>query len=200
MGGPAIAAASVRRPRPSGRLAVTFPRTVGQVPIYYAHLNTGRPRSQDELGIPTGNPVGSEGITLRSTSTSISRPSTRSASVCLTPRSITRRRAFRPPPCRAAAPLPSPPKSPTPARARRTKSPSYTSRPGPACPPRPRAEGLPAHSPKAGEKQTVLFPLTTDELKFTNSQNQLIVEPGNFHVWVVPNSAAGVQGEFTVTQ
>lgn len=28
---------------PSGKLPVTFPRTVGQVPIYYNHLNTGRP-------------------------------------------------------------------------------------------------------------------------------------------------------------
>ena len=28
---------------PGGRLTVTFPRTVGQVPIYYNHKNTGRP-------------------------------------------------------------------------------------------------------------------------------------------------------------
>ena len=28
---------------PSAKLPVTFPRTVGQVPIYYNHLNTGRP-------------------------------------------------------------------------------------------------------------------------------------------------------------
>ncbi len=30
---------------PSGKLPVTFPRTVGQVPIYYNHMNTGRPPS-----------------------------------------------------------------------------------------------------------------------------------------------------------
>lgn len=28
---------------PGGKLPVTFPRTVGQVPIYYDHMNTGRP-------------------------------------------------------------------------------------------------------------------------------------------------------------
>ena len=28
---------------PTGRLTVTFPRATGQVPLYYAHLNTGRP-------------------------------------------------------------------------------------------------------------------------------------------------------------
>jgi beta-glucosidase len=30
---------------PTGRLPVTFPRTVGQVPIYYDHMDTGRPPS-----------------------------------------------------------------------------------------------------------------------------------------------------------
>ena len=28
---------------PAGRLTATFPRSVGQVPIYYNHFNTGRP-------------------------------------------------------------------------------------------------------------------------------------------------------------
>lgn len=31
---------------PSGKLPITFPRTVGQVPIYLAHKNTGRPWNQ----------------------------------------------------------------------------------------------------------------------------------------------------------
>ena len=33
---------------PGGKLPVTFPRAVGQVPIYYAHKNTGRPPSPTE--------------------------------------------------------------------------------------------------------------------------------------------------------
>jgi beta-glucosidase len=33
---------------PAGRLPVTFPRNVGQVPIHYAHKNTGRPPSEKE--------------------------------------------------------------------------------------------------------------------------------------------------------
>ncbi|MFZ1082990.1 MAG: glycoside hydrolase family 3 C-terminal domain-containing protein, partial [Candidatus Kryptoniota bacterium] len=32
---------------PSGKLPVTFPRTVGQVPIYYNHMSTGRPPSTE---------------------------------------------------------------------------------------------------------------------------------------------------------
>jgi beta-glucosidase len=33
---------------PSGKLTTTFPRSVGQVPIYYAHKNTGRPLGNTE--------------------------------------------------------------------------------------------------------------------------------------------------------
>lgn len=33
---------------PSGKLTTTFPRSVGQVPIYYAHKNTGRPLMNKE--------------------------------------------------------------------------------------------------------------------------------------------------------
>jgi beta-glucosidase len=32
---------------PGGKLPVTFPRLTGQVPIYYNHLNTGRPPKED---------------------------------------------------------------------------------------------------------------------------------------------------------
>ncbi|MBU4537818.1 MAG: beta-glucosidase BglX [Weeksellaceae bacterium] len=33
---------------PSGKLPITFPRSLGQVPIYYNHKNTGRPLSQEK--------------------------------------------------------------------------------------------------------------------------------------------------------
>lgn len=32
---------------PSAKLPITFPRTEGQIPIYYSHLNTGRPATSD---------------------------------------------------------------------------------------------------------------------------------------------------------
>ena len=33
---------------PSGKLTATWPRSVGQIPIYYSHKNTGRPLSNEE--------------------------------------------------------------------------------------------------------------------------------------------------------
>lgn len=34
---------------PSGKLSVTFPRSVGQIPIYYDHKNTGRPYNGEDF-------------------------------------------------------------------------------------------------------------------------------------------------------
>lgn len=34
---------------PSGKLPMTFPRSVGQIPVYYNYLNTGRPGPLDEV-------------------------------------------------------------------------------------------------------------------------------------------------------
>lgn len=44
MGNQAIAALLTGIANPSGKLTMTYPKSIGQVPLYYNHLNTGRPK------------------------------------------------------------------------------------------------------------------------------------------------------------
>ena len=48
MGGPALAELLMGDAVPSGKTPLSFPRMVGQVPIYYNHHNTGRPSNGHE--------------------------------------------------------------------------------------------------------------------------------------------------------
>jgi beta-glucosidase len=51
MGGPALADILFGKTNPGGKLPVTFPKHVGQIPIYYNHPRTGRPATGKEKSI-----------------------------------------------------------------------------------------------------------------------------------------------------
>ena len=52
---------------------------------------------------------------------------------------------------------------------------------------------------KPGEKQTVAFTLKSSELAFHKGA-QLVTEPGLFQVWIAPDAASGVRGQFEVVR
>ena len=59
MAGPGLANVIMGKAVPSGRLPMTFPKMVGQIPFYYNRLNSGRPCADDAVlmdDIPAGAP------------------------------------------------------------------------------------------------------------------------------------------------
>jgi len=49
MVGTAIASILTGEYNPNGKLTMTFPRSVGQIPIYYSYTSTGRPKSKENV-------------------------------------------------------------------------------------------------------------------------------------------------------
>jgi beta-glucosidase len=197
MGGPAIGDLIFGDVAPSAKLPVTFPRTVGQVPIYYGRKNTGRPPSEQDLGIHTGMPVDKTSYV------------SKYLDVDHTPEypfgfglSFTR---FEYANLRLSSPrLVSSGKLTVSANiANRGQYEAdeivqlYT-RQLAASVTRPVRElkSFRRIRLKPGEDQTVEFTLTAEDLAFYNDRMELVTEPGTFQVWIAPDSASGLKGEF----
>lgn len=172
---------------PSGRLAVTIPRNVGQVPIYYAHKNTGRPPTAEKytskyLDVPW-TPLYPFGFGLSYTTFEyknlrISPTTARIGDVIEVSVDL---------------------------RNTGTRSGVETAqlyiRDLVASMTRPvrQLKGFDRVELKPGEVRTVSFKLPVSELGFLDANLKHIVEPGSFKVWVGPSSASGVEGQFEVT-
>jgi beta-glucosidase len=199
MGGPAIAGLLFGDSVPSGKLTITFPRTVGQVPIYYAHLNTGRPPSSGELGVPMGNPQDPQGYTSKYLDVDFTPEYPFGYGLSYTTFRYSNLHISRPK-LRAGDKL--------------TVSAEVSNQGGReadevvqlyvrdlvASVSRPVRElkGFRRIHLKPGQKETVAFSITTGDLAFYNVRMQHVTEPGTFQVWIAPDSVRGVDGEFTV--
>jgi beta-glucosidase len=199
MGGPALADLLFGRATPSGKLTVTFPRTVGQVPIYYAHLSTGRPAPQNAAGIPIGNPAQPEGYT------------SKYIDVDFTPEypfgygmSYTRfdysNLKLSSPAIEGAGSITISADIANAGNRDGTEVVQLYIRDLVASVAQPvrLLKGFQRVSLGPGEKRTVSFTLDAAALAFYNQHNQLITEPGRFQIWIAPDSTRGVEGEFTV--
>lgn len=166
---------------PSGKLPVTIPRSIGQIPIYYAHLPTGRPEnptnkytskyidSPNDPLYPFGHGlsytrfeysdlrVSEEGSEKFSVSADVKNAGTRTGDeiVQLYVRDLI----------------------------------ASVSRPV------KELKGFRRITLAPGEKQRVAFQLTRGDLQFW-SDSGWKVEPGTFKVWIGPSSAEGLEGSF----
>ena len=172
---------------PSGKLPVTFPRNVGQIPVYYNHKSTGRPLNIKDkytsryLDVPNTPlyPFG-YGLSyttfrysdLRLSSSSIGKDGSITITVDV---------------------------ENTGSRAGDEVVQLYL-RDDVATVTRPEKElkGFRKISLNAGEKKSVQFIVTPEELSFYNLSMKKVVEPGTFTVYVGGNSVDCVESSFSV--
>jgi len=199
MGGPAIADVLFGDAVPSGKLTVTFPRTVGQVPIYYAHLNTGRPPSESELGIPAGTPVDPKGFTSKYLDVDFTPEYPFGFGLSYTSFEYTNL-AISTPQLRTGTRIEiSADVANTGTRDADEIVQLYMHAPAGsvARPVRELKDFRRVHL-KAGEKQRVAFLVGAGDIAAYNATLQLVAEPGKYQVWIAPDSVRGAGGEFTV--
>ncbi len=174
---------------PSGKLTMTFPRSVGQVPIYYSAKNTGRPLGnkegffekfksnyidmRNEPLFPFGYGLSYtkfEYSNLKISNNKISTNQTLTVSV-----DVTNTGNFD---GKEIVQL-------------------YTKDlVGSVTRPIKELKGFQKIDLKKGEKQTVVFELSAQDLKFYNSELQFVAEPGDFEVFVGTNSDTTLKAKF----
>ena len=175
---------------PSGKLTATWPRSVGQVPIYYAERTTGRPGPENGdfqkfksnyLDSPN-TPLMPFGYGLSYTTFEYSDVKTNSAEISAD----------------GSIEL----------SAKVTNSGNFDGeevvqlyihdKVRSITPPVKELKGFQKISLKKGESKTVTFKITPEDLKFYNSQLEYVFEPGEFEFFIAGTSDAEFDGSFTL--
>ena len=174
---------------PSGKLTTTFPRSVGQIPIFYNHKNTGRPLGNSEgkfekfksnylderneplfpfgYGLSYTNFIYNN---LRLSANKINSKTTLIASI-----DITNTGKFD---------------------GKEIVQLYIRDLVGSVTRPVKELKGFKKIYFTKGEKQTVTFEISVEDLKFYNSDLKFVAEPGMFEVFIGTNSAATLSAKF----
>ena len=205
MAGPAIADLLFGAASPCGRLPVTFPRVTGQVPIYYAHRNTGKPATADSIvhidDIPRGAPQTSVGATSFHLDAGASPLYTFGFGLTYSRveyRDIRTDRAALPPDGTITISA-----EVTNLGGREvTEVAQLYVRDLVGSRTRPVRElrGFQRLHLAPGEQRTVTFRLRAADLAFHGRQMQRVVEPGRFHAWIGASADARLKTEFEIVE
>lgn len=178
---------------PSGKLTSTFPRSVGQVPIYYAHKNTGRPLSNTEGKFEKfrsnyiderNEPLFPFGFGLSYTSFEYSNLKISSDKMNFSGKlkvtvDVANTGNYD---------------------GKETVQLYIRDLVGSVTRPVRELKNFQKITLKKGEKQTVTFEITVEDLKFYNSDLQFVAESGQFDVFVGGNSTADKKVSFELTK
>ena len=208
--GPALVRTLFGEVSPSGKLPVSWPRSVGQEPLYYDALNTGRPAGSIDLTRPPKNSdekyvsryideqntpqfpfgYGLTYTTFRYGATQTSSPFSKVAPELSAQALNAQLRANDSQPNRALAV--SAEITNTGTRAGEETVQCYVRLQGTSVALPVRAlSGFQRISLAPGEKKEVTFELSPENFAFWNDQNKFVVEPARLTVWMSPDSAHG---------
>jgi len=186
-GGNAVADVLFGKVNPSGKLTMSFPRDVGQIPVYYNELPTGRPYDPANkytsryLDIPN-SPQYPFGYGLSYTSFKFS-------NLTVTPATVSRTGTVT---VRADV-------TNTGSRAGTDVAQVYIhDKVASIIQPVRKLVGFARVTLNPGQTRSVTFTINRQQLGFYDNNANFHVEPGGFDVWVGDSSVGGIQGGFTV--
>jgi beta-glucosidase len=186
--GPAVADVVFGKVNPGGKLPVSFPRRLGQVPIYYNHEPTGRPCNPDvkwnsrHRDIPSCSPLYEFGYGLSYTTFAIS-------NLQLSSSSVSRNRSLT-----ASVSVTN-----TGSRTGDEVVQLYIHDPvASISQPVRRLRGFERVTLNPGETRRVTFTLDRSDFGFYDNRGRFVVEPGQIDVYAGSSSSAELMKSFTV--
>ena len=205
MGGPAIADLVFGLASPAGKLPATFPRMVGQVPIYYAQKNTGKPPTPETVVMIDDIDPGADQLSTGLTAYHLDAGYTplfafghglSYASFCYENIRCSKTELRLGNSLTISAELTN-----TGERAAVEVAQLYVrDLVGSVTRPVRELKGFCRVHLEPGESKTVEFTLHTDDLAFYGRDNRYAAEPGEFHAWVGGSSTAELMTAFRIVE
>ena len=174
---------------PSGKLTTTFPRSLGQVPIYYASKNTGRPLGNNDGKFEKfkSNYIDERNEPLFPFGYGLSYTNFEYSNMKISASKINSNETLK-------------------VSVDVSNTGNYDGKEvvqlyirdvvGSVTRPIKELKGFQKVAIKKGEKQTITFEITQEDLKFYNSDLQFVAEPGEFEVFIGGNSDTQLKEKF----